>query len=74
MCSYCVLVLFSFVCIRNPSIEGDTPFKNCESEDEIYAQEVGNNQETSVIENIKEQEHYDAWREVEAIYRKSIKM
>lgn len=54
--------------LSNPSIDGDTPFINCRSDKHMFAQDVGNNLKTSVISNIKTLEHYDAWREVEAIY------
>lgn len=54
----------------NPSIEGDTPFQSSESQDEIFCQEISNDPTSSVTTNIKEQLHYDTWREIEQIYKK----
>lgn len=59
---------FNYVWARDPSIEGDTPFKSCKSADEIYCQEVSNEPKSRVITNIKEEFHYDAWRKIDAIY------
>lgn len=52
----------------NPSLEGDTPFKACGSSDVIYCQEISNSPRSSVTDNIKEQLHYETWREIENIY------
>lgn len=54
---------------RNPSIENDTPFKSCESEDKVFCQEISNDPKSIVTTNIKEQLHYDVWREIEQIYK-----
>lgn len=51
--------------VRNPSIEGDTPFKSCETPNEIYCQEISNDPTSSVATNIREQFHYNSWREIE---------
>lgn len=57
---------FFFVAIkRDPTIEGDTPFKSCQSSDEIFCQEVSNERTTRVTYDIKEQMHYDLWKTIE---------
>lgn len=52
----------------DPSIEGDAPFRSCLSSDEIFCQEISNDPKTNTITDIKEQLHYNVWREVEKIY------
>lgn len=56
---------------RNPSIDGDTPFKRCQSPDMIFCQEVANEPRTHVINNIKEILHYSVWRDIEQVLRGS---
>lgn len=56
-----------FKCQSDPSIPGDTPFESCRSENEIYCQELANELKTHVVYNIKEQLHYDVWRDVERV-------
>lgn len=56
------------VIIRNPSIEDDTPFKSCKSSTEVFCQEISNDPKSSVTNNIKEQLHYDTWRDIEETY------
>lgn len=52
---------------RDPSISGDTPFKSCRSENAIYCQELANELKTHVMNDIKEQLHYNVWRDVEMV-------
>lgn len=52
---------------RDPSIDGDTPFKSCRSANEIYCQELANELKTHVMSDIKEQLHYDVWQDVERV-------
>lgn len=56
---------YNFVFQRDPTINGYTPFKSCRSENEIYCQELGNELKTHVMHDIKDQLHYDVWRDVE---------
>lgn len=66
------LKLFLFFCkfpnfISDPSIDGDTPFKSCRSENEIFCQEISNEPKSSVTDDILIKMHYDTWREIEKI-------
>lgn len=54
---------------RNPSLGNDTPSKSCKSETEIHCQEISNEPNSSVTTNIKEQLHFERWREIEEIYK-----
>lgn len=59
---------FAFVSLTSdPSIEGDTPFKSCRSSNEIFCQELTNEPKTRTINDIKNQMHYDLWREIESV-------
>lgn len=51
----------------DPSIEGDTPFKSCKSEDEIYCQEVSNEVKTHITYDVKKQLQYELYREIDEI-------
>lgn len=62
-----------FVNISHPSIEGDTPFKSSKSPNEIFCHEITNEPKTKILTDIKEQLHYETWREVEEIYRNRVK-
>ena len=53
----------------DPSIDGDTPFKSSKSSDEIYCQDISNDPKYRTTTNIKEQLHYDIWREIEEDYK-----
>lgn len=53
----------------DPSIDSDTPFKSCKSSDKIFSQEISNHRKSQVMDDIKEQLHYETWREVERIYK-----
>lgn len=57
----------------DPSIDGDTPFKSCQSENEIFCQEISNEPKSSVTYDIKKQLHYDTWREVEKMLEMNVK-
>ena len=61
--------VFSYSQIVNsdPSIDGDTPFKSCRSGNEIFCQEISNEPRSRVTNDIKQQLHYDTWREIEEI-------
>lgn len=61
--------MFQLNNFSNPSIEGDTPFKPCKSSTDIFCQEISNNPKSSVTNNIKEQLHFDTWREIEQTYK-----
>lgn len=54
---------------RNPSIEGDTPFRSCTSPSKIYCHEISNNLSASITTDILEQTHYSTWWEIESSYR-----
>ena len=58
-----------FEYFSDPSIEGDIPFKSCQSSDEIYCHEVSNEPKTRITTNIKKQLNYDMWREIDDIYK-----
>lgn len=53
----------------NPSIKGDTPFQPCTSTDDIFCQEITNSPKSSTTLNIKQQLHYDTWRDIEQFYK-----
>lgn len=63
---------WKFYLFSDPSIEGDTPFKSCQSMDEIFCQEISNEPKTQVTNNIMKQLHYDVWHDIEEIYEKKI--
>lgn len=52
----------------DPSVDGDVPFKNSKSANEVYCQEVSNQPFTHATYDIIKQLHYDTWREIEKIY------
>lgn len=52
----------------DPSIDGGTRFQSCQSSDEIFCQEITNESKSLTTVDIKEQLHYDVWREIEEIY------
>lgn len=52
-----------------PSSEGDTPFKSCTSSTDIFCQEINDDLVSTVTTDIKDQLHYDTWREIEQIYK-----
>lgn len=56
---------------RNPSIEGDTAFKPCQSSTGIFCQEISNDLTSTVMPDIMEQLHYQTWHEIEESYAKS---
>ena len=60
------LFFYSQTVNSDPSIDGDTPFKSCRSENEIFCQEISN-ELSRVTNDIKQQLHYDTWREIEEI-------
>lgn len=62
-----ILLLFHF---RNPSIDGDTPFKPITSSHEFYTQDITNDAKTSVITDMLEATRYNVWQEIERIYKK----
>lgn len=53
----------------DPTIEQQTPFKNCKSSDKIFCTDISNNLKSFVMTDIKKQFHYDTWLEVEKIYK-----
>lgn len=57
---------------RNPSVQGDTPFKSSTSPNELFSQEIDNNPKTSVLTDITKQHHYDTWRDVEKIIQQGV--
>lgn len=60
----------SFNYSSDPSIEGDTPFKSCESPNEIFCQEISNEPKSHVTYSILERLHYYVWHEIEEIFKK----
>ena len=58
---------YSQIAISDPSVEGDTPFKSCRSEYQIFCQEISDEPNSRVIDDIKQQLRYDTWREIEEI-------
>lgn len=66
-----ILNFIQFNALRDPSIDGDTPFQACQSPHQIYCQEVGNEPKTHVINGIKEIQHYFVWRDIEKTFRDS---
>lgn len=66
-----LLICICFIYLtRNPSIEGDTPFKSCKSSSEIYGQEISNKPKSYPIADIRKLYHLDTWNKIEAIYRR----
>lgn len=53
----------------DPSIEGDTPFRSCQSSGEVFCQEISNEPNTRMTTNIMDQLHYDVWHDIEKIYK-----
>lgn len=58
---------------RNPSVEGDTPFKSSTSSKDIFCQEIDNNKESRILTDITDQHHYDTWQEVEKLAPQKVK-
>lgn len=54
----------------NPSIENEIHFESCKSPNEVFCQEISNDSKTWVTKNIKEQERYETWCEIERTYKK----
>lgn len=67
-----IVACIQFHVLRDPSIDGDTPFQGCQSPHMIYCQEVGNEPTTHVINGIKEILHYFVWRDIEKAVKDSI--
>lgn len=47
------------------SVGRNTPFKSCKSPNEIYCTEISNERVSRISTYIKEQLHYDTWREIQ---------
>lgn len=56
--------------IRNPSVEGDTPYKSSTSPDEMFAQDVTNDIKSKLVTNIMDQMHYNTWENILDIFYK----
>ncbi|KAG4071890.1 hypothetical protein HA402_006051 [Bradysia odoriphaga] len=65
-----VKMVTNFARTGNPSIENDTPFKAITSQNDLFCQEITNDPKSSVTTDIKDQFHYDTWREIEETYRR----
>lgn len=63
-------LLFFYSNSRNPSIEYDTPLESITSPDEILVHDIESNSRTRIITNILEQTHFNAWQEIDEIYKK----
>lgn len=61
------MFVHNFILTRNPSIDGDKPFKSCGSPNVIFCQEVANEPKTHAMNGIKELLHYFAWRDIEKV-------
>lgn len=55
---------------RNPSIEYDTPLESITSPEEILVHDIKSDSRTRIIKNILEQTHFNAWQEIDEIYKK----
>ncbi|XP_031639929.1 esterase B1-like [Contarinia nasturtii] len=65
-----VNIVTNFARTGNPSIEGDTPFKPIPSPNEIFAQDITNDLNTTLISDVLQELHFDTWKQIEEMYNK----
>jgi len=62
-----VKLVSNFARTGNPTIEGDTPFKQSTAS-EILCHEINNNFTTTITKDIMDRLHYNLWTEIENTY------